>query len=93
MPPLQDITNSQVPPRKRTFLKEHTIKDRPGPRPKALEDRVIKLRGPIKRLQQSYSYSRKIKVLLFYHYHRVQYLDLDTRLACCRPPTLQEASL
>ena len=93
MPPLQDITNGQVPAYKRTFLKERTIRDRPGPNPKALLDGPLKYRGPIKWPNRSYSYTRKIEVLLFCQYHRVQYIDIDTGLSYYRPPTQQEASL
>ena len=88
MPPLQDITNGQVPARKRTLLNERTIRDRRGPKPKALIDRVYKPRGLIKRPTNSYSYTRKVEVLMFCHYHRVQYIDLVTELVNYRPPTL-----
>ena len=77
MPPLQDITNGQVPARKPTFLKERTIRDCPGPKLKALTDRALTYHGPIKRPIRSYSHTRKIEVLLYCQNHRVQYTDID----------------
>ena len=40
-------------------------KQRPGPKPKALENRVYKVRGPIRRVERSYSREKKIEVLIF----------------------------
>ena len=90
MPPLQDISNGQTPTRQ--FLKERTIKDQPGPKPKLIADRVYKHRAPIIRPTKSYSHQRKVDILMFCHYHRVCDIDLETGLSKYRPPTLIEAS-
>ncbi|KAF8417272.1 hypothetical protein BGX38DRAFT_1070071, partial [Terfezia claveryi] len=63
--------------------------ERPGPKPKCLESRVYKVRGPIQRVQRSYSREKKIEVLMFLIHHR---LPKDNDQDEYRCPTQTEAS-
>lgn len=66
---------------------------KPGPKPKALEDRVYKPSKPIKRREASYSRQKKIEVLKFLTHHKV-FLDgsISHRPDRYREPTIAEAA-
>ncbi|RPB23139.1 hypothetical protein L211DRAFT_299297 [Terfezia boudieri ATCC MYA-4762] len=70
-------------------------KQRPGRKPKPLEDRVYKVRGPIRRIERSYSREKKGEVLMFLMHHRVPKdlkFDDDDDVVEYRPPIQMEAS-
>src|ERR1700735_2807176 len=89
MAPLEEIHNGVKP--QRSHLKERS-NCRPGPKPKPLSKRLYKPPKPIQRIQRSYSRECKIEVILFREHHRVQSIDLDTRILVYWPPTFQQMS-
>ncbi|KAF8448369.1 hypothetical protein BGX38DRAFT_1189847 [Terfezia claveryi] len=46
-------------------------KQRPGPKPKSLENRVYKIWEPIQKVKRSYSREKKIEVLMILIHHRL----------------------
>lgn len=67
-------------------------KQRPRPKPKTLENRVYKARGPIRRVERSYSREKKIEVLMFLMHHRVPKDDDEDDGIEYRCPAQTEAS-
>jgi len=61
-------------------------RQRPGRKPKALEDRVYKARDPIRRVERSYSREKKVEVLMFLTHHRVPKFDDEDDRVEYRPP-------
>jgi hypothetical protein len=89
MPPLQEIRNSERPPRPPKYL--HDRHDtRPGPKPKPLNERPYKPSKGIRRVERSYPKERKIEVILFRIHHRIQSITPRTKLVSYRPPTFKE---
>ena len=61
-------------------------KQRPGPKPKPLEDQVYKAKGLIRRVKRSYSREKKVEVLMFLIHHRIQW-RLSLMLRMMKPNT------
>jgi len=62
--PLGELDGNAAPSKVRNTTK-------PGPKPKALQDRIHKLRPPIRRPKKTYSWKRKIECLMIRFHHKV----------------------
>ncbi|KAM6540150.1 hypothetical protein FALCPG4_001888 [Fusarium falciforme] len=75
-----------------TELVVNPPRKKPGPKPKALSERVYKPAKPIQRIENSYSQRRKEEVLLYLLNHTIYDPDSWKSVNCYRKPFQRDAA-